>query len=230
MRLVDRMAMNQADVQHSFDSNDTEEQIMSTSSAKRPSAQLSLMSFEERANPSSYVDGNGWLRIVGSEYSDQLTVHYQAGGSYGSYYYSPPRVTVYENGAASTFNATWMTGRIVFEGKGGHDYFNSYIESWDVAAWGGSGNDTLIGYNGRDYLVGGEDDDELWGWGGDDSMDGGAGQDRLYGMAGSDTLDGGTGWDRLNGGSERDYFWLPYSESDQIEDWVHNFDGIFRRP
>jgi hypothetical protein len=43
------------------------------------------MNFEERANPSSYIDGNDWLRIIGGEGYDYVTVHYQPGKS-GSMY------------------------------------------------------------------------------------------------------------------------------------------------
>jgi len=60
--------------------------------------------------------------------------------------------------------------------------------SADFSLSGGAGNDTLIGFRGRDSLLGGD---------GDDWVDGGAGNDRILTSAGQDSLAGGAGNDTI---------------------------------
>jgi serralysin len=62
--------------------------------------------------------------------------------------------------------------------------YHGYIEN----AWGGAGNDILIGNELRNELRGN------------------GGKDALGGGAGNDTLSGGTGIDKLTGGAGNDYF------------------------
>ncbi|CAH1208159.1 hypothetical protein PAECIP111893_02849 [Paenibacillus plantiphilus] len=62
------------------------------------------------------------------------------------------------------------------------------------------GNDTLDGGAGNDALNGGAGNDVLNGGVGDDILDGGVGNDSLQGQAGNDRLSGGDGDDLLNGG------------------------------
>ena len=57
-----------------------------------------------------------------------------------------------------------------------------------VQMYGGSGNDTLIGSSGSDFLYGGDGDDILWGRNGHDVLVGGAGSDQLFGENGDDFL------------------------------------------
>ncbi|MDB5524856.1 MAG: hypothetical protein JWM58_2619 [Rhizobium sp.] len=87
---------------------------------------------------------------------------------------------------------------------------------------GGQGNDVILGLGGDDNLTGGLDNDRVFGYSGrdilngalgNDMLDGGAdndrllggdGNDRLFGSSGSDRLDGGIGNDTLDGGNDRD--------------------------
>lgn len=62
-------------------------------------------------------------------------------------------------------------------------------------AFGGSGNDTIIGNDAANRLAGNQ---------GNDSVDGGDGRDTIFGGAGFDTLSGGKGNDTLAGGNEND--------------------------
>ncbi|MAW87437.1 MAG: hypothetical protein CMJ42_13000 [Phyllobacteriaceae bacterium] len=64
-------------------------------------------------------------------------------------------------------------------------------------AYGGDGNDLLIGDAGANILSGGEGFDGLYGGAGDDTIYGGARGDLIGGGAGADTLDGGDGYDTL---------------------------------
>jgi hypothetical protein len=117
-----------------------------------------------------------------------------------------------------------VTGQwVVFEGRGGDDYFDyntTFPKVLQVLADGGKGKDTLMGWRGDDRLVGGPDQDTLGGSGGhdhlyggkdptkpnleeepaSDGLVGGAGNDRLYGGPGSDKLSGEDGDDYLDGG------------------------------
>ncbi|MFP1631704.1 M10 family metallopeptidase C-terminal domain-containing protein [Zhengella sp. ZM62] len=64
-------------------------------------------------------------------------------------------------------------------------------------AYGGEGNDLLIGDAGANILSGGDGFDGLYGGAGDDTIYGGARGDLIGGGAGADTLDGGDGYDTL---------------------------------
>ncbi|MEO0465165.1 MAG: M10 family metallopeptidase C-terminal domain-containing protein [Pseudomonadota bacterium] len=86
---------------------------------------------------------------------------------------------------------------------------NTLIE-W---AYGGAGDDTIIGNmvdnrlngeDGNDHLLGKDGDDRLWSNGGSDTVDGGAGADRIKGGSGNDTLNGGADDDRIRGGGGDD--------------------------
>jgi len=59
---------------------------------------------------------------------------------------------------------------------------------------------------GNNVLVGGSGNDTLEGWNGADALDGGSGNDILWGLSGADTLYGGTGNDVLYGGSGGDVY------------------------
>ena len=69
---------------------------------------------------------------------------------------------------------------------------------------GGTGDDTIAGFQGADTIYGGDGDDTLWGGTGNDYIDGGKGRDDIYGGTGNDTIDGGEGRDYLKGGSGAD--------------------------
>lgn len=100
--------------------------------------------------------------------------------------------------------STRTVGLIKFYGRSGND---SFINNWSTVntyAEGGSGDDYLEGYNGRDRFFGGSGNDTLKGYGGNDTLDGGSGNDRLEGSSGNDLLFGRDGNDRLYGGSGND--------------------------
>ena len=62
-------------------------------------------------------------------------------------------------------------------------------------AYGGGGDDQLLGRDGSDVLYGGDGNDWLYGSLGNDTLHGDAGADRLFGAYGHDQLYGGTGAD-----------------------------------
>ena len=69
---------------------------------------------------------------------------------------------------------------------------------------GGDGDDDLSGQVGFDVLQGGNGDDDLRGGFGNDRLEGGAGADFLLGEQGDDRLDGGDGDDLMSGGPGAD--------------------------
>jgi hypothetical protein len=66
----------------------------------------------------------------------------------------------------------------------GHDHF-----TWSGIAYGGKGNDVILGMAGRDILWGGKDRDYLHGGAGDDVLRGETGRDVLVGGLGRDRFD-----------------------------------------
>jgi len=82
---------------------------------------------------------------------------------------------------------------------------DSFIGSDDADVLiGMGGNDSLLGYGGPDDLYGEDGDDRLLGLEGDDYLDGGSGHDDLNGNAGYDTVLGGEGDDIVLGGRQSD--------------------------
>lgn len=85
----------------------------------------------------------------------------------------------------------------------------------------GSGDDTIFGGTGADYVETGDGTDSLFGGGGSDTffagggndlVDGGSSSDTLYGGDGDDTLIGGTGSDSLFGDEGDDRFVIGSSD------------------
>lgn len=111
------------------------------------------------------------------------------------------------------------------------------LSSTTVQATGGSGNDTISGFENltgssyNDSLTGNGGANVLRGGAGNDGMFGGAGNDSMYGDAGNDVLRGGTGNDVLNGGAGNDFFRFDTSLSatlnvDKISDFTPVYDTI----
>ncbi|HWX47727.1 MAG TPA: SdrD B-like domain-containing protein [Roseomonas sp.] len=83
---------------------------------------------------------------------------------------------------------------------------DQYNGTDDVAdhAFGGDGDDILLGLGQDDVFHGQNGNDFLDGHTGDDALFGGAGNDRVHGQAGDDVLDAGPGDDTIEGGDGRD--------------------------
>ncbi|MEI2718894.1 MAG: calcium-binding protein [Gemmatimonadales bacterium] len=106
------------------------------------------------------------------------------------------RITVYE-GVSTDGSTAWAIEQISFS--------DDTFTVWDLDTikarllQGGTGNDTLTGYNTDDVITGDLGNDHLVGLAGNDTLDGGDGIDVLRGGAGADTLLGGAGNDWLSG-------------------------------
>ena len=114
--------------------------------------------------------------------------------------------------------------KIVFYGGDGNDWFKNDT-AVPVEAWGGLGDDTLVGGSGNDWLegqagndtlFGGAGNDRLYGWTGDDNLNGGDGDDYIHGWEGADIIFGGNGNDSLWGGLGNDQI-CGDADNDHIE-------------
>ncbi len=85
-----------------------------------------------------------------------------------------------------------------------HDYPLALGDSGDNRLIGGDGRDIVLGGEGNDRIEGKGGADDLFGEEGDDTVLGGAGADRLFGGEGNDKLDGGTEDDLIHGGEGDD--------------------------
>jgi Ca2+-binding RTX toxin-like protein len=152
------------------------------------------------------------LVIDGSDQNDFITIE-----SYGNYYTSGPTFTVKLDrfDGATLVSSTRVTlsmpkgfqidpyRPLVVMGKGGADRLLNQT-GMTMAAYGGFGDDTLIGGSATDYLYGESGFDNMSGGAGADYLDGGTENDVLYGNAGADTVVGGDGDDRMWGGADND--------------------------
>jgi Ca2+-binding RTX toxin-like protein len=158
------------------------------------------------------IGGTEAFTIQGTPYNDQVEIRYGTDAI---------QVTLsYVDADGLQQEVAWydeysdgVVPRFIFQGDAGDD---TLINATNVAlvAYGGAGNDTLLGGAGDDVLWGGDGDDVLRGRGGNDQLYGEAGSDTIYGHDGNDLLDGGAGSDALygdenddilNGGAGTDY-------------------------
>ena len=89
------------------------------------------------------------------------------------------------NDLDNTLDLTKARGHIEVQGSGGDDVILVGDEV-EVAAYGGAGNNLIVGGRLGDVMIGGEDEDRLVGNRGDDVLAGNGGADRLYGGSGHD--------------------------------------------
>lgn len=136
---------------------------------------------------------------------------------------SGTNIVVAEIGTSHTWTyAASSVTQVEFHGGDGDDRFTDNVDKLKALAYGGAGNDWLIGNTANDQLFGEAGDDVLLGLPGDDALDGGDGVDRLKGGYGDDTMNGGDGNDNLvavdggtrdtlQGGAGLDTFWTDKS-------------------
>ncbi|MFO0845752.1 MAG: hypothetical protein U0797_25765 [Gemmataceae bacterium] len=171
---------------------------------------------------------NGDLWIIGTGGNDTVEV-------YQRNWWGGPFIEVIENGRSTFFKASdiWREsvfgdGKIEFYGFGGNDYINNNVGSLRLNAWGGEGDDVLIGDASNDILQGEGGNDKLFGYGGNDDLRGGWGLDYVYGGDGNDWMDGGAGdgfIDYLEGGRGVDGYCLSWwGERDRCVGYTLNVE------
>ena len=133
----------------------------------------------------------------------------------------------------------YLVGSKVTFGDNGDDIINNQlVETYEVEAYGGNGNDLMLGSKvKRNEYFGRAGDDTLLGGAVADHFDGGKGEDWIYGEKGNDFIDGGKGDDILVGaegadfleggeGSDEFIFYPVYSRD---IDFIHDYeDGVDR--
>ena len=165
------------------------------------------------------TESHGVVEIDGTRFADSAEVSYMTMGT-ESTVDDRLKITI-ENDAKGTayFPRIYDDAgnvkirQIIFRGWGGDDRFENET-GVRTRAYGGAGNDNLIGGSNVDYLfgdsgddrlIGNDGEDRLFGGTGDDLMSGGDEDDRLRGDAGNDRLFGGNGDDTLHGNGDDDY-------------------------
>ncbi len=91
------------------------------------------------------------------------------------------------------------SGDDTLRGGDGHNWIQG--GSGDDSIYGGSRNDFLRGRDGNDFIEGGQRHDRIFGGNGDDVVSASAGNDFIRGEAGNDQIFGGNGNDRINPGA-----------------------------
>jgi Ca2+-binding RTX toxin-like protein len=113
--------------------------------------------------------------------------------------------TAADDGEAGEGDNVYQDVESVIGGAGNDKIFLTSLAAG--YAWGGAGNDTLVGNAFNDSLYGGAGNDSLKGNGGNDYLDGGADNDTLLGGDGIDNLFANDGFkDSLDGGTGVDLF------------------------
>lgn len=150
---------------------------------------LGLTALETREVPTVASLTNGILTVTGTDNAETITVRQ-----------STTSITV--DGVAGSF-AVGSVSQIKVNALGGNDTVrlnqSGAVVTKTTVVWGGSGNDTVYGGNGADYLDGGVGNDVLFGFDGVDALAGDDGDDYLYGGESNDDLAGGDGKDFLQG-------------------------------
>jgi hypothetical protein len=108
---------------------------------------------------------------------------------------------------------------ISFQGLSGHDRFEN-LTHLPSTAYGGTGNDTLLGGSAVDQFFGGDGYDYLDGRLGNDILYGEGQQDRIFGDAGNDYINGGADLDMLYGGLGDDTMY-----GEEGNDWIDGGTG-----
>ncbi len=134
-------------------------------------------------------------RLHGDKSSDGETFTLSAGSLIVSYDgvtqeidYSPGDTVLVEAGPGddTLIVGAGLVVNVVFHGGAGNDRVEMHGDGW-LEAYGGAGDDVIIGGDEGDTLDGGAGNDTISGGGGADTITGGAGNDSLDGGAGDDT-------------------------------------------
>lgn len=182
LRLIQRLLGNKGE---------TKKQLR-TSIANRWRLELeNLESRELKAADISVINGD--LYIHGTNGADDIEVNY----NYTTHIYSVTDNQRTTTGKPLTTVTNWQVpgGDIFFYGNNGDDKFKNNNTHLRTTAYGGFGNDTILG----SYEV-----DKIYGGDGNDTIRGGHAKDQIYGQNGDDTIYGGADNDMLDGGANAD--------------------------
>lgn len=118
--------------------------------------------------------------------------------------------------------AEWLQATTDAQSLNG-DHGNASGINTDDVIIGGTGSNSIRGYDGNDQIFAGAGNDaSVHADGGNDLVHGGSGNDTLYGEAGTDTMWGGTGADTVRGGDDADT--LHGGDGDDGALWGENGD------
>jgi Ca2+-binding RTX toxin-like protein len=176
-----------------------------TATSPRREARLDIETLEERAVPATvyrpsitfHGDTQGNIRIEGTKYVDKVTVTTDT--------YNLKITDNYLNKTYYFSKQAFADKTIYFSGYDSNDQFENR-SSMKTIAWGGAGDDVMIGGHSQDIF------------------DGEAGNDKLYGGGGKDFLMGNTGNDYLDGSGTL-YAGVYSHAYDGVADYLHGGTG-----
>lgn len=206
-------------------SNQKSNRRQPNSLSRKNGRQLETESLERREVMAASISG-GHIVIIGSESADNVAVQYKSG-----------YVHVVENERTTLVANAKQVKQIAFHGNGGDDRFDGSSIGVPIWAWGGEGNDTLIGGSAADLLYGMAGRDTLRGGSGNDILHGDdaldlfgpqvSGADLLFGDAGDDTIYGGGDDDTIYGGAGNDFLYGGYGGHPDFFFFPSGNDSIF---
>jgi Calpain family cysteine protease/RTX calcium-binding nonapeptide repeat (4 copies) len=163
----------------------------------KPPTKLQFDALEAREVPATAVLTGGSLLITGTEGGDTIRVRQSA-----------TAITV--DGVSGSFPLSQVT-TVRVNGLGGNDAISLHMTGAGVTkpavVLAGSGDDSVWGGLGADYIDGETGDDQIFGDAGADKIAGDTGADVLTGGDGNDSIAGGDGNDIINGGTGVDHMW-----------------------
>jgi serralysin len=170
-------------------------------------------------------DGNGVDTYDLSNFTTNLALDLTPGG-YSDFDVGGNALRAQLNYGVAWNGSTWVYDANAIEYARGHLFnalqYNGDVRSLIENAFGGSGNDIIVGNAADNELRGNGGDDVLDGGDGNDILDGGMGSDTLSGGAGNDTITLGVGDVMTAGGAGRDIGGAGYDTAILSEGFIWN--------
>lgn len=126
----------------------------------------------------------------------------------------PAIITWWDRDGSDWFSVTSAFGRIFRDPQ---DDGTSNSRPFQLAAWGGSGDDSIKGGDAQDYIAGNKGHDFLQGMAGNDILRGDNGHDTMIGGDGDDHIFMWKGNDEAWGGEGSDTFYARYLGKNEVQ-------------
>lgn len=164
----------------------------------RPDSHIQPLEARLLLYTASYIRGTADVQIVGDSTSEDLRVYVE-----GTWFYvADTKKTVYG------FNRSTL-GKVYVTLGAGNDKFTveSSVGVVNFEISGGTGDDTITTYTGRDMVYGNDGNDRITSGGGNDTVYGGSGNDSLRGGDSNDLLYDESGKDSVYGDNGDDFIY-----------------------
>ena len=136
-----------------------------------------------------------------------LSVNGTSGKDRISYTGTEQNLILSVNGKSRQYDASAVTVGVQIFAGAGNDTIDGSAAPTAFYAFGDTGDDKMLGGNGKDTLTSGAGRNTLYGGNGDDRLNGSNGRDFIYGDSGEDRIYGNGGNDYILGGGNIDRIW-----------------------